>query len=245
MLRAEPLPATAGARAFKTVRELFGVPLAEVRGRLRALAAEGERGTGPETALLAARLREGGFAVTLEAGQPPTGEKRFVPTAPGRRRPANPAARGRPVLTAAAARVGRGRGREVRLVPGSLPEELREPLADYLAAGRILVIAASRAPDPPAEGALRVRPPRAGHRRYLDVGPGLGAVGAPARVRAARGVRAPCVGQGLRAASRRDRLASGRTAAAERTPPPWRPHSPSPAPSSVPPPVRTSPRSSS
>ncbi|MFJ9911167.1 hypothetical protein [Actinacidiphila glaucinigra] len=152
VLCAEPLPGTAAARAFKTVREVFGVPLAEVRGRLRALAAEGERGTEPETALLAARLREGGFAVTLEAGEPPTGEKRFVPTSPGRSWPANPAAHGRPVLAAAPARVGRGRGREVPLVPGSLPEESREPLADYLAAGRVLVVAAGPAPDPLAEG---------------------------------------------------------------------------------------------
>ncbi|MFF7209022.1 hypothetical protein ACFZAU_00630 [Streptomyces sp. NPDC008238] len=75
VLRAEPLPGAAGARALKTLREVFGLPLAEVRGRLRALAAEGERGTGPETALLAARLRAVGFAVTLEAGEP-TGEER-------------------------------------------------------------------------------------------------------------------------------------------------------------------------
>lgn len=152
VLRAEPLPGAAGARALKTVREVFGVPLAEARGRLRALAGEGERGTEPETALLAARLRERGFAVTLEAGEPPTGEGRFVPTAPGRRWPANPAAQGHPVRTAAPARVGRGRGRQVLLVPGSLPGELREPLADYLAGGRILVMAVSPAPDPLSEG---------------------------------------------------------------------------------------------
>lgn len=91
VLRAEPLPGAAGARALKTVREVFGVPLAEVRGRLRALAGEGERGTGPQMALLAARLTEGGFAVTLEAGEPPAGVQRVVHTAPGRRRPADPA----------------------------------------------------------------------------------------------------------------------------------------------------------
>ncbi len=85
-----------------------------------------------------------------------------MPTAPGHRWPANPAAHGHPVYAAAPARVGRGRGRQVRLVPGSLPEELREPLADYLAGGRILVIAVSHAPDPLAEGPYEyVRPGRA------------------------------------------------------------------------------------
>ncbi|WP_431949133.1 hypothetical protein [Actinacidiphila sp. bgisy167] len=48
------------------------------------------------------------------------------------------------------------------LVPGSLPEESREPLADCLAAGRVLVAAAGPAPDPLAEGPYAyVRPGRA------------------------------------------------------------------------------------
>jgi hypothetical protein len=162
VVRAEPLPGSAGAPALKTVREVFGVPLSEVRGRLRALAEDGERGTAQEMALLAGRLREGGFAVTRQVGEPVPRDERVVPAAPGHRRPANPAALGRPVLTAAPARVGRGRGRRMELVPGSLAEELREPLADYLAGGRILVIAVSWAPDPLARGPYEwVRPGRA------------------------------------------------------------------------------------
>ncbi|MEU4096733.1 hypothetical protein [Streptomyces sp. NPDC026673] len=152
VLRAEPLPGNAGARALMSVRKLFGVPLAEARGRLRALAEDGERGTAVEAALLAARLGEGGFAVTLETCGPPAREERRVPGVPGRRWPANPAAQGQRVLVAAPVRAGRGRGRRVELVPGSLPEELREPLADYLAGGRILVISGSGGPDPLAQG---------------------------------------------------------------------------------------------
>ncbi|MDX3071558.1 hypothetical protein PV364_04060 [Streptomyces sp. MI02-7b] len=76
------------------------------------------------------------------------------------RRPANPAAQGRPAFARAPFRASGAEveeageipdAPEVELVPGSLAEELRAPLAVHLAGGSVVVIAAGVAPDPLAQ----------------------------------------------------------------------------------------------
>lgn len=166
LLRAEPRPGGAWAAGLKAVRELFGVPLSEVRSRLRALAEDGVKGTEPESRLPAARLEDAGFTVPLRIPEPPARNDR-LPAHPGvdghTRWPANAAAQGRPVITRAPFRAGEAEVLgmfegsemtdlpEVELVPGSLPEELRDPLARYLAGGSVVVIAAGCAADPLAQ----------------------------------------------------------------------------------------------
>ncbi|MEU6344588.1 hypothetical protein ABZ883_26985 [Streptomyces sp. NPDC046977] len=163
VLRAEPRPGGSRAAALKTVRELFGVPLPEVRSRLRALEEGGVKGTEVESRLLAARLEDAGFSVSLRVPEPPARSDRLPPNpaADGYARwPANAAAQGRPVITRAPFRAGEAEAvalleaaegpdlPQVELVPGSLAEELRDPLARFLAGGSVVVIAVGFAWDP-------------------------------------------------------------------------------------------------
>ncbi|MFF3562786.1 hypothetical protein ACFYXS_22360 [Streptomyces sp. NPDC002574] len=163
VLRAEPRPGGAGAAALKTVRELFGVPLSEVRSRLRVLAGDGVKGSEVELSLLAACLEDAGFSASLRVAEPAVRKDRDEPDELGSwdaRWPANPAAQGRPVFARAPfpadgaelAEAGEiPDAPEVELVPGSLAGELRDPLARYLAGGSVVVIAVGWAPDPLAQ----------------------------------------------------------------------------------------------